>query len=377
MNRGRPEVPKRREHSRVLRSRFAPPTPAPVAPEPKKVIPDTTKQPLASQRELARQRAALGFDDIPIASAEEVREEEQKRDRTHKWAKKTYNKQFSAEKRQRVVKFFKNKEYLKWKEDLEWAMRADRDDPAEEELPVAKAAPTLTPRRREKQHAPAPKHDSQPAATAPSVHSPTPPTHVDAHKTIDININFGALPKLPKPKLVREAILASIRRIRWNRRTQIISGALAVVIVGGITYAVISAQNHPKTTSTTIAQKPTYQTIVPSNKPASSLKWQRVSPPNGDPVFAYADTINGVSIFVSQQPIPDSFQPNVDDKVAELAASYTATDKISAGSTPIYVGTSAQGPQSVIFSKNNLLVLIKSASKVSDDAWASYASSLQ
>jgi hypothetical protein len=148
-------------------------------------------------------------------------------------------------------------------------------------------------------------------------------------------------------------------------------------VIVAAAYIITNAQNHPKTTSTTIAQKPTYQTIVPSNKPSSSLTWQRVSPPGSDPVFAYADTIDGVSIFVSQQPIPDSFQPNVDDKVAQLAASYTATDKISAGSTPVYVGTSAQGPQSVIFSKNNLLVLIKSASKISDDAWTSYANSLQ
>jgi hypothetical protein len=367
----------------VFGSRFAPPTPV-TAPTPKKptkkppVETDSPEQKLASQRELARQRAALGFDDIPIASASEVRQETEKRERVGKWAKKTYKKQFSAEKRRQVVKFFKNKEYLKWKEDLEWAMKADRDDTEVQQS--SETSPKLTPRPADQRRIRVPERDSKSTSQA-ITHAQTVapvPAATDSHKTIDININFGALPKLPKPtKLSPAALLARIKSIRWNRRTQIASGIVVLTVIVAAAYIITNAQNHPKTTSTTIAQKPTYQTIVPSNKPSSSLTWQRVSPPGSDPVFAYADTIDGVSIFVSQQPIPDSFQPNVDDKVAQLAASYTATDKISAGSTPVYVGTSAQGPQSVIFSKNNLLVLIKSASKISDDAWTSYANSLQ
>jgi len=332
----------------------------------------TPEQPLASQHELARQRAELGFDDIPIASAAEVRQDSEKRQRVGKWAK-----------RQRFVKFFKNKEYLQWKEDLEWAMKADRDN-SDAQQPATSAKPEAAAPRRAARRIHVPERGEAVRLVQPSTPQPIKavPAAADSHKTIDININFGVLPKLPRlrPAAMATAIFARVRRIRWNRRTQIVSGIVAMAVAGGgvfLVYNVMNGTFSRAVTSTTIAQTPTYQTVTPSGKAASSLKWQRVSPANSNPVFAYADTIDGVSVFVSQQPIPDNFQPNVDDHVAQLAAAYTATDKISAGSTPIYVGTSAQGPQSAIFSKNNLLVLIKSASKISDDAWASYVNSLQ
>ena len=60
----------------------------------------------------------------------------------------------------------------------------------------------------------------------------------------------------------------------------------------------------------------------------------------------------------------------------KLAQGYNATDKIKASDTDVYIGTSSKGPQSVILAKEDLLILIKSQGKVSNDAWQKYVDSL-
>lgn len=120
-----------------------------------------------------------------------------------------------------------------------------------------------------------------------------------------------------------------------------------------------------------------YQTILPSGKTITNLGgWQRVSPPESDPVYAYTDTIKGVSVSVSQQPLPDSFKDDADTQVTDLAKKFNATAQIDSDGVIVYIGTSAKGPQSVIFTKNDLLILIKSQQKISDTDWANYIASL-
>lgn len=122
------------------------------------------------------------------------------------------------------------------------------------------------------------------------------------------------------------------------------------------------------------AQTPDYKTVLPKEKSISELGgWKRVSPPKNDPVFAFTDTIDNVPITVSEQPLPESFKNNTSGQVAELAQKFNATEKIDAGDITVYIGTSSKGPQSVIFTKNNVLVLIKSEKKIQNTSWANYA----
>lgn len=102
-----------------------------------------------------------------------------------------------------------------------------------------------------------------------------------------------------------------------------------------------------------------------------------MSPPDGTPVFAYTDEIDGVRISVSQQPLPEKFFESTDSQLDELAKSFNTTNEIAANGVKVYMGTSSKGPQSVIFIKNGLLILIKSQSKIDDASWARYAESLK
>jgi len=158
-----------------------------------------------------------------------------------------------------------------------------------------------------------------------------------------------------------------------KRSKKIIIGAAGIVLIGLVVVGFVIY----KTNDAFSGDHPRYETVLPSGKTIGELNgWQRVSPPESDPVYAYLDTIEGISISVSEQPLPESFKAATADKVAELAKQYSATTTLEAGETKIYIGTSAKGPQSVIFTKKGLLILIKSQEKVSDKAWTTYVQSL-
>jgi len=134
----------------------------------------------------------------------------------------------------------------------------------------------------------------------------------------------------------------------------------------------------PKTTKVEpglVRGTPTYKTLLPQGKNIKDLGgWIR---PGNKSVYVYLDRIDNVAINVSQQPLPEDFRNDVEQQVDDLAMAENATEKITVGSINVYIGTSAKGPQSVFFAKENLLVLIKSASKIENDQWARYINSLQ
>jgi hypothetical protein len=154
----------------------------------------------------------------------------------------------------------------------------------------------------------------------------------------------------------------------------IIAVIVGIVLIGGFIAGVITFQQVSNSREQTITNNPTYQTIIPTSK---SISWDRISPPGNDPVYAYPDSLDGVAISVSEQPLPQSFKTNTDSQVSQLAKGYNATDTIAVGNDKVYIGTSVKGPQSLIFTKSNLLILIKSQQKIADASWKTYIASLQ
>jgi len=122
---------------------------------------------------------------------------------------------------------------------------------------------------------------------------------------------------------------------------------------------------------------PDYDTVLPQGKSIEQYGgWTRVSPPNRDPVYAYVDTIGSTPINVSQQPLPKDFEGEPDDQVRDLALGYGADRTIQSAGLTIYLGQSAKGPQSIIFRKGDLLILIKASATVPDSEWQEYIQSL-
>lgn len=200
-----------------------------------------------------------------------------------------------------------------------------------------------------------------------------------APRTIDINLNVPALPRIPFRKSISR--LVKLTRRHKMRTTLLILG------VGVGSYFLWPPENSPlsreslptigKVKTEKIEQKPEYRTVLPQGKTIEDLGgWSRVSPPSSAPVFAYPDTVNSVKVNVSQQQLPASLKEE-SVQIENLAKGFNATEKITVGNHTAYIGTSAQGPQSVIFVKEDLLILIKSSSKLTNDEWAAYISSLQ
>jgi cytoskeletal protein RodZ len=185
-----------------------------------------------------------------------------------------------------------------------------------------------------------------------------------------------------------------IKRLPKNRRKAIrlsilVILVLAILIIGAF-YTIRTKQNiatqatdGPTPTSTQKASQPpglikgtpTYPVLLPANKNINTSDgWVR---PGDKSVFVYIDTINKVTISVSEQPLPDDFKTDTSQQMDSFAKAEKANEKITVGATTVYIGRSANGPQSVFFTKNNLLILIKSGDVITNDQWAAYVNSLQ
>lgn len=309
--------------------------------------------------DLASQRQSFGFDDIPVDN--EDMEHVRFRDILKAWIKQAA-KDSPLEKKLTNAKIKKARLH-ELKNDLKWAIQADLDEPIAPQPPKQPAHQTT-------KTSPDKKHGSQ-----------------SETKTIDININFGSLPNLPWLKqFFKNLSFAKIKKrlsaFRFSRRsiTFISLGTLLVASIVLVPQFITKQGFWAKagTSESSIGDsQPQYTTVIPSGKNIQDLGgWKRISPQDRNPVFAYADKIENVPINVSQQPLPDSFKSERDEKVKEVALSFNASEKMVVDGTTIYIGTSSDGPQSVITSKGDLLILIKSTSKIDNDAWGEYIKSL-
>jgi hypothetical protein len=178
-----------------------------------------------------------------------------------------------------------------------------------------------------------------------------------------IKKKFGVIPKKVVMAVGLLAVLAALALAIFHH-----SGS--PVVLGNINS---SPAGLPKLTKGT----PSYPTLLPAGKSILELGgWTRISPSNTSPVYAYVDNIAGNRIDVSEQPLPANFRVNTASQIEQLAESFNTTDKFTLSNTTVYIGTSASGQQSVIFTKDNLLILIKSTTVLSNDMWANYVNSL-
>ena len=189
-------------------------------------------------------------------------------------------------------------------------------------------------------------------------------------------------PKHRPFRTIKHKTIATLNKVNLSKRSKIVIGSFLVVIIACIVVGLVtsgaSGEESRKNNRGQILENLEYQTVLPAEKSITDLGgWKRVSPPDGDPVYAYTDTLSGVAISVSQQPLPESSQGNTSQALADIAKNLNATTKLSGTDTEAYVGTNSKGPQSVVFTKNYLLILIKSQDKISDASWAQYIKTLR
>lgn len=170
--------------------------------------------------------------------------------------------------------------------------------------------------------------------------------------------------------------------ITIHRKATLIISSLVIVGLALLFYFWNSARTDDTNTDISSVdlsiKSPAFSTVLPNGKSINDLGgWNRVSPADSNLVVAYIDKLDDVTVRVSQQPLPDNLQDDTKQELANLAIDFGATEKITVNGNQVYIGTSKDGPQSVILTIDNLLILIKSDSKISDDSWAKYISNLR
>lgn len=199
-------------------------------------------------------------------------------------------------------------------------------------------------------------------------------------------------PKKPEPKIKRKIKFPKISKL-------ILLKILAIIITlsllgSGLWYLfiykktsndnVIVSKDQPKPSGANenpvlTKGEPEFTTLLPKGKSVADVGgWTRVSPNNSDPVYAYADTIDDTKITVSQQSLPISFKDDPAKQLEALANDFQATQKLQASNNlTAYIGTSANGPQSIIFIKKDVLILIKSDKIIKNISWINYIDSFE
>lgn len=205
-------------------------------------------------------------------------------------------------------------------------------------------------------------------------------------RQIEINVH---MPQLHLKSLFVAAgrLLRSLLNVLKAHRRWSIAIATGLVILLGAPYAVNMlfhrsprAVEHASSVSQPVGgTQPDYATILPRGKTIQQLGgWGRVSPPNAAPAFGYSDMLSGVHIVVSEQQLPSNFAANPDSQLAQVAKQFGSSEKLTASDgTVVYLGAASSGAQSAVASKSNLLLLIRSSSKIADHDWLSYLNSLQ
>lgn len=187
--------------------------------------------------------------------------------------------------------------------------------------------------------------------------------------------------------LVRHApkLASTVRSASTKKKVHVMVAVSLIVLIGYAYMQKSSPTNSSGNATGSSSQEPVggtspqYQTLTPSGKDVEEFGgWKRVSPPSSNPVFAYSDTIDRIQISVSQQPLPRDFSSDPDKDIKELAEGFNANDRHVADDATVYfIGTSSKGPQSVILSKKDTLILIKAPAQIKPESWSAYIATLQ
>jgi|GEM_PF-3475312 len=183
-------------------------------------------------------------------------------------------------------------------------------------------------------------------------------------------------------KVPRAKKIAATLRAKYNpnhKKLYITSAVLMLLpIVASSAGLVMHSRQTGKGTDVlgqkTAVAKPDFATIKPTTteNQATALKYDTEKK-----LASYNDVLGDVAITVSQQPLPEGFKADPTISVENLAKQMNATDKISASDTTAFAGVSIKGPQTVIFTKNDLLIFIIADKKIDVLTWSKYIESMR
>lgn len=168
-----------------------------------------------------------------------------------------------------------------------------------------------------------------------------------------------------------------------NNYARGLSVFVLVGVIGVISYSLLKPSS-PATLgeSTSVLQsendlrreKPAFSLLFPNGASEEDYEVVRISPGQADASYTFLDrfTEDGPIFRVTQQEIPVNFE------LTKTATDFQATNVIQIDEDRVYHGYSERGGvQSLIFTRKDKLIFIRSPQRFPDDTWASYIISLQ
>lgn len=201
------------------------------------------------------------------------------------------------------------------------------------------------------------------------------------NKDINISIKFSIPSDLIIEEKIRQAAgwckkkasSFSPRKIARNKRFLIITACLLVFVIGITARGVFQEKpgNKPSGGVQGATTSPNFPVLAPAGYNSAGIRYD-----SQRKVASYSHTIRGVEVIVSQQALPENFKSDPQAKVSDLARKFNATKEIVAGEVTAFAGKSADGPQSVIFQKNEVLVFIYSPIELDSQSLTSFITEL-
>jgi hypothetical protein len=196
----------------------------------------------------------------------------------------------------------------------------------------------------------------------------------------------AAGPKDQTPKLPLS------NRLHFTKKHLIVGGLVSVVVLSlGLrlilsnkssssdgnskdTSAILGKETDIKAADLPEVTQTDFNLLYPAGMNPANAKIVRISPENAAVVYSYVDKLDEAQLRISQQRVPDEFKPGVDAAAQELAKGFNLNSVIQVDSIKVYHGYNDKNDvtQSLMFIKNDLLILIAASQKLSDDKWASY-----
>lgn len=201
------------------------------------------------------------------------------------------------------------------------------------------------------------------------------PKPVSPHKQTKISVNI-TIPefKIPKVKLPKPLP----RKLVWGGAAAMCA-LIAVIGLSAVNFRKSADNNKPDNKPAVLSEipsKPDFKIILPEGKEEETESGKIGYDPQKK-VVSFNDKIGVVHITVSQQPLPDSFKNDPEKQLETLAKNFSANEIVVPSNPKVYLGTSAKGPQTAIFYKNDLLVFIQSSSKIDKIDWTDYIRGLR
>ena len=203
------------------------------------------------------------------------------------------------------------------------------------------------------------------------------PTKQDIEQSKDAAVSIHiSIPKLKSPK---QGVKSLIAKVSPHKKWVMIGAGSVILLVGVPITLQLTKNDKDNGTDTAVlaekTEKANFEYSLPdgdASEANGTVKYDATKK-----VVNYQDDIGGVAITISQQPLPSNFKDDTEAKVKKLAEDFAATKTIATANPTAYVGTSAKGPQTVIFSKKDLLVFIQSTKEIDDKDWAEYITNLK